>query len=52
MPVGDSPLDDSASRKPDRTPLLRVVLWSLIALALIVGVVLFFRYSRLMTALL
>ena len=48
--MGDSPLDSSEPEKPDRPQLLRIVIWSAIALALIVGIVLFFRYSKLMTA--
>ena len=48
--MGDSPLDSSDPEKPDRPPILRVVIWSAIALALVIGIVLFFRYSRLMTA--
>lgn len=48
--MSDSPLDSSDPEKPDRPPVLRVMIWSAIALALIVGIVLFFRYSRLMTA--
>jgi type VI protein secretion system component VasF len=47
--MGDSPLDSSEPEKPDRPSYLRVVVWGMIALALIVGIVLFFRYSRQMT---
>lgn len=47
--MGDSPLDSSEPEKPDRPPVVRVMIWSVIALALIIGIVLFFRYSRLMT---
>ena len=48
--MGDSPLDSPEPEKPDRPPLMRVLIWSAIALALLAGIVLFFRYSRLMTA--
>jgi len=47
--MGDSPVDSSEPEKPDRPPVMRVMIWSVIALALIVGIVLFFRYSRLMS---
>jgi hypothetical protein len=50
--MAHSPLDGSDSGKTDRTSLLRVLLWSAIALVLIIGLVLFFRYTRLMTPLL
>jgi hypothetical protein len=52
MSPSDSPLDSSDAPKQERMPFLRLVMWSVIGLALIVGIVLFIRYSRLMTALL
>jgi predicted secreted protein len=48
----DSQLGSSESAKAERTSLVRVVLWTTVAVALIVGLVLFFRYTRLMTPLL
>ena len=48
----DSQLDSSGSAKAERTSIVRAVLWASIAIALIVGLVLFFHYTRLMTPLL
>ncbi len=48
----DSQLENPASEKPERASLVRVVLWISVAIALVVGLVLFFRYTRLMTPLL
>ena len=51
--MADSQLDTAAtSEKPERTSIVRFVLWLAVAVALILGVVLFFRYTRLMTPLL
>ena len=47
--MGDSPLDSPEPEKPDRPPIMRVLIWSVIALALIAGIVLFFVYARSMT---
>lgn len=33
-------------QEPERTPIGRVVLWTLLALALLIGVVLYFVYQR------
>ena len=48
----DSQLENAASEKPERASIVRVVLWITVAIALVVGLVLFFRYTRLMTPLL
>jgi predicted secreted protein len=48
----DSQLGNSDSAKAERTSVVRVVLWTTVGIALIVGLVLFFRYTRLMTPLL
>ena len=48
--MDESPLDSPEPQKSERPRLTRVVIWSAIALALIVGIVLFFRYSRMMSA--
>jgi predicted secreted protein len=50
--MADSQLDSSDSAKAERTSIVRAVLWATVAIALIVGLVLFFRYTRLMTPLL
>jgi uncharacterized membrane protein YjfL (UPF0719 family) len=50
--MADSQLDSSGSAKAERTSIVRFVLWASVAIALIVGLVLFFRYTRLMTPLL
>src|SRR6476646_3340832 len=50
--MANSQLDSSGSAKAERTSIVRAVLWATIAVALIVGLVLFFRYTRLMTLLL
>lgn len=44
-----SPVDKSEPSKVERASLLRVLIWTAIGIALIVGLVLFFRYSRLIT---
>ena len=48
----DSPLENSPSEKRERASFVRVLLWTAVAIALVVGLVLFFRYTRLMTPLL
>jgi uncharacterized membrane protein YjfL (UPF0719 family) len=48
----DSQLDSSVPAKSERTSIVRIVLWTGVAIALVVGLVLFFRYTRLMTPLL
>ena len=50
--MADSQLDSSGSAKAARTSIVRFVLWAAVAVALIVGLLLFFRYTRLMTPLL
>ena len=50
--MADSQLDSSDPEKAERTSIVRAVLWATVAIALIVGLVLFFRYTRLMTPLL
>jgi len=50
--MGDSQLDSHGSTKADRPSIVRFVLWATVAIALVVGLVLFFRYTRLMTPLL
>jgi hypothetical protein len=44
--------DNSEAIKTERTSLVRVVLWVAVFISLILGLVLFFRYTRLMTPLL
>lgn len=48
----DPQMSNSGSAKGERTSVVRVVLWAAVAIALIVGLVMFFRYTRLMTPLL
>lgn len=48
----DPQFGGSDPEKAERTSVVRVVLWAAVAIALIVGLVLFFRYTRLMTPLL
>ena len=48
----DSQLSSSSSAKAERTSIVRVVLWAAVAIALVIGLVLFFRYTKLMTPLL
>ena len=48
----DPQLGSSGSAKAERTSVVRVVLWAAVAIALIAGLVMFFRYTRLMTPLL
>ncbi len=52
--MADPQLDYTAagSAKPERTSIVRVLLWAAVGVALVVGIVLFFRYTRLMTPLL
>jgi len=50
--MADSQFDSAASDKPERTSIVRFVLWATVAVALVVGLVLFFRYTRLLTPLL
>ena len=50
--MADPQLESSGSAKAERTSIVRAVLWATIAVALIVGLILFFRYTRLMTPLL
>ena len=51
--MADSQLDTAAaSDKPERPSIVRFLLWAAVGLALILGVLLFFRYTRLMTPLL
>jgi len=52
VPMTDPQMSSSGSAKAERTSVIRVVLWTTVAVALIVGLVLFFRYTRLMTPLL
>lgn len=48
----DSQMTTSGPAKAEATLVVRVVLWAAVAVALVAGVVLFFRYTRLMTPLL
>jgi type VI protein secretion system component VasF len=50
--MADSQLDTAGSEKAERPSIVRFVLWAVVGVALVVGVVLFFRYTRLMTPLL
>jgi hypothetical protein len=50
--MADSQLDSTGSAKSDRSSIVRFVLWATVAIVLVVGLVLFFRYTRLMTPLL
>ena len=45
-------LEKSEPPKPERTSLLRIVVWAVIFIALVAGLVLFFRYSKIMSPLL
>lgn len=48
----DSQLSSSGAAKAERTSVVRVALWTIVGVALVLGVVLFFRYTRLITPLL
>ena len=48
----DSQLTGAEPAKAERTSIVRVLLWTAVAVALVVGLVLFFRYTKLMTPLL
>ena len=50
--MADSQLDSSTPAKAERRSVVRVLLWTAVGIALVVGLVLFFRYTRLMTPLL
>jgi uncharacterized membrane protein YjfL (UPF0719 family) len=51
--MADPQLDTAASpAKSERPSIVRFLLWAAVGVALVVGVVLFFRYTRLMTPLL
>jgi hypothetical protein len=45
-------IDNPEAPKAERTSVVRVVLWVTVFVALILGLVLFFRYTKLMTPLL
>jgi hypothetical protein len=45
-------LEKSEPPKPERASLLRIVVWGLLFIALVVGVVLFFKFGRNMSSLL
>ena len=48
----DSELPGTVSAKAERPTWIRTLLWTAVGIALIVGLVLFFRYTRHMTPLL
>ena len=50
--MADSQMDSTAPAKVERTSVVRFVLWLSVGIVLVVGLVLFFRYTRLMTPLL
>jgi hypothetical protein len=50
--MADSELSGSEAAKVDRPTWLRTLLWAAVGIALIVGLVLFFRYTRHITPLL
>jgi uncharacterized membrane protein YjfL (UPF0719 family) len=50
--MADTQIDSAGSAKTERTTIVRFVLWAAVGIALVVGVVLFFRYTRLLTPLL
>ena len=50
--MADSELPETTTMKADRTTWVRALLWTLVGVALLVGLVLFFRYTRHMTPLL
>jgi hypothetical protein len=50
--MADSRMTSSESTKVERSSVVRAVLWTIVGVALIVGLVLFFHYTRLMTPLL
>jgi hypothetical protein len=45
-------LEKSDPPKPERTSLLRIIVWALIFIALVTGIVLFYRHGRTMSSLL
>ena len=48
----DPQMTSSGDAKAERMSIVRVLLWAGVAIALVAGLVLFFRYTRLMTPLL
>jgi hypothetical protein len=50
--MADTDLPGPATVKEDRSTWLRTLLWTVVGVALIVGLVLFFRYTRHITPLL
>ena len=50
--MADSQMDSTAPAKAERPSVVRFVLWLSVGIVLVVGLVLFFRYTRLMTPLL
>jgi hypothetical protein len=50
--MADPELPVSTSEKAEHSPWLRTLLWALVGIALVLGIVLFFRYTRHMTPLL
>jgi hypothetical protein len=50
--MADSEVSGPATVKAERSPWLRTLLWTVVGVALIVGLVLFFRYTRHITPLL
>lgn len=50
--MADSEIPGTTTAKADHSPLLRTVLWALVGIALILGLVLFFRYTRHVTPML
>ena len=50
--MADSQFDTIGSTKTERPSFVRFALWAAVGIALVLGVVLFFRYTRLLTPLL
>lgn len=46
MPQVSEMTDEQTPRRPERTPVGRFLLWGLLALALVIGIVLYFIYER------
>jgi len=51
-PMTSPQVDNIVSEKTERVSIVRFALWAAVFLALILGLVLFFRYTKLMTPLL
>ena len=51
-PMTSPQVENTTAVKAERTSLVRFVLWAIVFVTLVFGIVLFFRYTKLMTPLL